>query len=42
MMKQSYSVPTVRAVDLRLDFDFCASDKFSGTLEDTYDDIIDD
>lgn len=41
-MKKEYQHPVVRVADLDLDLNFCASDKYSGSLEDTYDDIIDD
>ena len=41
MMKQTYSAPLVRVVDMDLDLNFCVSDTFSCSLEDTYDDNFD-
>ena len=41
MMKETYTSPVVRVVDLTTDHYFCMSDPVSGGLEKTYDDEID-
>ena len=40
-MKQTYSAPSTRVVDLHWDLSLCVS-TLSGGLEKTYDDLIDD